>query len=200
MCAVKAIMKQKAGRSLENTSLSHSKTSISASKFFRHYGAVLPICILLISGILITQQACTGAVPAETSEGGEIAVPVKIESTANIGSIYFEVVYSSMTLEATGVENGTIATDAMFEYSIDAHDRVIMGFIDSNGFQGNGTLATISLQVLRADENDLPLRIDNIVAHSATTVAPLEARVSEGSINTSKESFKSPLIHIGTGD
>lgn len=169
------------------------------NKLSNYYRAALLICISLITVLLMAQQACTNVVPEEKHEGSEIAVPVMIESTVDVGSIYFEVIYNNMTLEATGVEKGTIATDAIFEYSIDAHDRAIIGFIDSSGFQGNGTLATISLQIIRADKNDLPIRIDNVLAHSAGSMAPLEVAVSEGSVNTAKESFSSPVLHISAG-
>jgi hypothetical protein len=192
-------MKQGTDRSYEAAGLYRSKTLLSMSKFSNYYRAATFICISLIIVLLITHQACIKVIPKETHEGGEIVVPVTIESTADVGSIYFEVVYNNMTLEATGVEKGTIATNAIFEYSIDAHDRVIIGFIDSSGFQGNGTLATISLQILRADKNDLPIRIDNVLAHSAVSLAPLEVVVSEGSINTAKKSFNSPVLRISGG-
>jgi hypothetical protein len=192
-------MKKKAKSSHKNTGLYHSKTPLPMNKFSNYYRAALLICISLITGVLIIQQACSNVVPAENYEGSEIVVPVTIESTADVGSIYFEVIYSSRMLEATGVEKGTIATDSILEYSIDAHDRVIIGFIDSSGFQGDGTLATISLRIMRADKNDLPLRIDNVLAHSADSMAPLKVEVSEGSVNTAKKSFNSPVLRISAG-
>ena len=192
-------LKQEPNHYYKTSGLYRNKTPLSINKFSNYYRAALLVCISLITVLLMAQQACTNGVPAENYEGSEIAVPVTIESTADVGSIYFEVIYNNRMLEATGVEKGTIATDAIFEYSIDAHDRVIIGFIDSSGYHGDGTPATISLQIIRADKNDLPIRIDNVLAHSAGSMAPLEVAVSEGSINTTKKSFNSPVLRIGTG-
>jgi len=192
-------MKQALKHSYKTAGLYRNITIPSIKKFSNYYRAALLICISLITVLLMAQQACTNGVPAENYEGSEIIVPVKIESTADVGSIYFEVIYNNRMLEATGVEKGTMATDSIFEYSIDAHDRVIIGFIDSSGFQGDVTLATISLRIMRADKNDLPIRIDNVLAHSAGSMAPLEVAVSEGSVNTAKNLFSSPVLRISAG-
>ena len=159
---------------------------------------ILVICTLLAITLLTVQQACIRLVPGESYEGEEIKVPIEIEGDADIGSIYFELVYSNRMLQAVGVEKGSIDPDAIFEYSIDAHDRVIIGCIDSSGIDGEVTMATISFQILRTDKEDLPIKVENILARSASVMTPLEVEVSEGSINTAEKSFESPVLRIST--
>lgn len=51
-------------------------------------------------------------------------------------------------LNAAEVEKGTLASNAMMEYTLDTPGWVAVSMIDSAGMNGDGSLAVVSSEVL----------------------------------------------------
>lgn len=59
-------------------------------------------------------------------------------------------------LNAAEVEKGTLASNAMMEYTLDTPGWVAVSMIDSAGMNGDGSLAVVSSEVLGELEEAVP--------------------------------------------
>ncbi len=124
---------------------------------------------------------------------GEVNVPVNLQGTSNVGSISIELTYDSTVLEATDVKSGNLASNAMMEHNIENPGRVIIGIIDSSGINGDGTVATVSFNVVDS-EGTSTLTLDKVETHDATTLVDIINETSDGSFVAKEQSVIAPLV------
>ena len=156
-------------------------------------GAVVVIVAVVLVVVLLAPGGKDGAgLPPEEYE--TIDIPVNIEGAASVGSLHFELVYDWGMLRAVEVENGTVVGDAMFEYSVDAPGRVIVGLVSSQGISGDGSVAVVTFQTRGEADMGIPLYLENIVAHDAASMSEIPATASAGSYSTGGDSIAPVLL------
>ncbi|MBL7062023.1 MAG: hypothetical protein ISS54_04735 [Dehalococcoidia bacterium] len=77
------------------------------------------IALVLVAGLPAFMTGCVKIVRDGGPISGGMDVPVNANGASNVGSLEFELVYDPAVLEATGVEKGTLAGNAMMESSVD---------------------------------------------------------------------------------
>ena len=155
-------------------------------------GAALIIIVVVILLLTLGGRDDTGLLPEQYKT---IDIPVDIVGATNIGSLHFEITYDPAMLLAIEVENGTLADDAMFEYSVEYPGRVIVGIIDSEGISGDGPVTVIAFQI-KEEGVIIPLYLENIIAHDAASLAKVLFTPSEGDISAGEGSvtFTAPTL------
>ena len=125
--------------------------------------------------------------------GGELKVPLDISGASNVGSIGIELAYDSTVLKPLVVKTAELTGNSMMEYNLKIPGRVIIGIIDSSGINGDGTLVTVSFNIV-SSKGSSPLTLDKIEAHDTTTLFDIPAEASAGSYSAESKSLKSPTI------
>jgi hypothetical protein len=149
------------------------------------------------SGELEVPVDAKGADGETDGVSGELEVPVNAEGAEGVGSLEFFLAYDSAVLEATGVEKGTLASNAMMEFSIETPGQVWVGMVDANGMSGDDSLVIISFRVIGEDGISTPLTLENVDAYDAATLIDLLTQTSEGSFIGKDRSFVAPVINFG---
>lgn len=125
--------------------------------------------------------------------GGEVEVPINAEGASKVGSLEFVLVYDPALLEATKVEKGTLAGNAMMEPSVDIPGRVWVGMVDANGMSGDGSVAVVIFKVL-AEEGTSPLTLEDIDAYNAETLLDIVTEATTGEFLVKDRSVTGPVI------
>jgi len=168
--------------------------------------ANLQVFLILILVLVVTSVGCAGKeeapTPTSTPEptltptSKEIRVPINAIGANRLGSLEFVLVYDPAVLEATEVDKGSLASNAMMEFSIETPGRVWVGMIDANGMNGDGTLAVISFQVIGKDEMTTSLALEKIEAYDAETLLDIITEASLGNFTAQDGSFTAPVLNF----
>lgn len=127
--------------------------------------------------------------------GGELKVPVDVKGASNVGSIGIELAYDSTVLEPLEVKTAELTGNSMMEYNVKIPGRVIIGIIDASGINGDGTLVTVSFNVVR-NEGSSPLTLEKIEVHNANTLIDIPATVSAGHFVVEDNSITTPVLNL----
>jgi len=148
------------------------------------------VVIIAIVGIFV------GVVLGRGEGEGDIAVkvPVNAQGADDVGALHIELAYDPAVLNATGVEKGTLASNAMMEFSVDTPGRVWVGMIDAAGMNGDGSLVEVSFEVLGQDETTSPLTLEKLAAWDATNIFDIPTEASPGSFTVKNRLFTAPAI------
>lgn len=155
------------------------------------------LIVLIVIGIATT--ACIrfrekeGSITSGKEEVSLILVPVEVNGANKLGSLYGEMVYDPKVLFPVDVGNGSIAKDALLEYSIKIPGRVIFGIVDEKSIDGDGAIVIIRFQPLDGNATS-QLELQNVVVHDVTAINQLTATISAGSVATKGQSVTSPEI------
>ncbi len=91
------------------------------------------------------------------------------------------------------IKAADLAENAMMEYNIENPGRVIIGIIDSSGINGDGTVATVSFNVVDS-EGTSTLTLEKVETHDATTLVDIINETSDGGFVAKEQSVTAPLI------
>jgi hypothetical protein len=127
-----------------------------------------------------------------------VDIPVNITGATGIGSLQFELIYDSKLLSAVQVESGTLPVDSLFEYRIDAPGRVIVGMVYAKGISGDGSVAFITFQARGEIDESIPLHLENVTAHNASTMSQISATASSGSYSKDGASVPPVIVFSAT--
>ena len=131
--------------------------------------------------------------PAPTAVPG-VEVLIYAQGARNLGSLQFVLGYEPTVLAATKVARGTIARDAILEFTANVPGRVWAGIVDANGMTGDGPVAVISFDVVGHGEASTALTLAEVMAYDANTLVDIITRTSEGIFQVSDRSFISPTL------
>jgi len=146
--------------------------------------ATIIVAMLVVAGLASVASGCVKIVREGATASGGMEVAVNSRGASNVGSLEFEMVYDSTVLEAVSVQKGTLAGNAMLDFSVDRPGRVWVGMVDSNGISGDGSLVIVSFQAVGASERTSPLSLENIGAHNATTLIDIVTEAAAGNLDT----------------
>jgi hypothetical protein len=149
------------------------------------------IAILLVSGIGLSAFSCSCG--GDKDIAGEIAVPINVQNSENIGSVDIVLTYDSEVLEITEVIAGELAQDSMMESNIQNLGRVNIGIIDTDGISGSGTLAIIRLNVTdKAGTSHL--KLESVKTHDVTTLIDVINITTDGLFRAEDNDLDAPVI------
>jgi hypothetical protein len=126
-----------------------------------------------------------------------IKVPVTIEKAKNLGSLHIEFIYDSNIFTAVSVEKGPIVSDALFNYSINTPGDVIIGLVSSQGIEGDGAIAVVTLKSKAAASTESLITLENITAYTSN-LSKLPSIVAAGSVKTTDNSLTPPGLTFDT--
>ena len=151
----------------------------------RSAGISIIIAAAVVAGTALSMTGCIKIQPGGTSTtGGGMNVPVNATGASNVGSLEFELVYDSTVLQAVGVEKGTLAGNAMMDFTTARPGRVWVGIVDSNGINGNGSLVVVSFQEVGQGTATGQLTLENVEAYDAQTLIDIITQTTPGNLST----------------
>lgn len=133
-------------------------------------------------------------VATEEQEALEVHIPIQAQDAEYVGSLHVELAYDATVLEATRVEMGELADDAMIEYNVDRPGQVVIGVISGTGMSGSGAAAAVTFEVKGAGNATSILDLHNVAAHDAVSLAEIPTGVLSGSFATEDGAFTSPIL------
>ena len=126
---------------------------------------------------------------------GEIEVPINAAGADDVGALHIELSYDPAVLQATGVDKGALAGNAMMEYNIYDDGWVVVSIVDSVGMNGDGSLAVVTFDVVGEDDDmTCDLMLANLKAWDATNVFGMVVESTPGSFEVSDRSFIAPIM------
>ena len=93
-----------------------------------------------------TQTVSPTATPAPASD--EVEVPIGVTGARNLGTLHVELVYDASLLEVVGFAPGDLTRNALSESNFDNPGRIIIGIVDTDGIDGDGSVGLITFKVL----------------------------------------------------
>ncbi|MBN1689804.1 MAG: hypothetical protein JW901_02145 [Dehalococcoidia bacterium] len=149
-------------------------------------GTVLRALIIaaLAAVIIMPLVSCVKLSRKPASTTGQVTVPINASNASNLGSLEFELVYDPAIVQAEGVTKGDLADNAMLDFSLSRSGRIWVALVDSNGLNGNGSLAVISFHKVGSGQTAPILKLENVNAHNATTLVDIITSTTAGSLTT----------------
>ena len=160
-----------------------------------HINVVILSAVMILATLPALASAATVSVGDATTVGSTVTVPVNVAGAPDIGAMTITLTYDSSLLSATGVSKGTITSDALLITggTIDASggisdadnetiwnygaiigditdNRVNISMISTDGFSGDGTIATITFGVVGSGYTSLTLT--EVLANKTATCEP----------------------------
>lgn len=156
--------------------------------------SLILIVLIIIGGGAAAYFLLSGEEEDEPIDTGGVAieVPLQIQGASNIGGLHVELVYDPDVLEATKVTPGQAAANGAIESNLGTPGRVVIGFIDAMGVDGNGTLATVSFS--KAGPGETALSLENVEATDADTLYETYIQASDGSFSSEGNSVTAPIL------
>lgn len=149
------------------------------------------IAILLVSAVGLLSFSCECGKDKDVA--GDIAVPINIQSSDNIGSVDIVLTYDSEVLEVTNVIAGELAQDSMMEFNIQNLGRVNIGVIDTDGISGDGILAIVGFSVIdKAGTSHL--KLESVKTHDVTTLIDVINITTDGLFRAEENYLEAPGI------
>ena len=140
--------------------------------------------VVVVAALASSLTGCVKIVREGGPASGGLEVPVNANGASNVGSLEFELVYDSTVLQAVGVEKGTLAGNAMMDFTTARPGRVWVGIVDSNGINGNGSLVVVSFQGVGEGAATGQLTLENVEAYDAQTLIDIITQTTPGNLST----------------
>ncbi|MFA5399847.1 MAG: cohesin domain-containing protein [Dehalococcoidia bacterium] len=142
------------------------------------------IIAALAALIIIPAAGCIKLPRKAASTSGQLKVPINAVNAGNLGSLEFELVYDPAIVQAEGVTKGDLADNAMLDFSLSRTGRIWVALVDSNGLNGNGSLAVISFHRVGSGQTAATLKLENVIAHDAINLVDIITSTTAGSLTT----------------
>ena len=107
-----------------------------------------------------------------------VTIPINVSNAVDIGSMDISLRYNHAVLALKTVEKGNLTHDSVMQWNT-KDDSVLIGLIDANGINGNGSLAILSFDVLgypgSTSDLDLEATANNVTDFSAVPLTIYDA-------------------------
>lgn len=128
----------------------------------------------------------------------EVVIPIDLEKAANIGSLYFELVYDASSLVALGVDEVVPEGNTLIEYNVDTPGRVLVAMISSSGITGDVPVVIARFQVKGWEQQLYAFSLENAVAYDGTSFSKLSLSTTAGDFTPKDKSFLPPKMVLAT--
>ena len=125
---------------------------------------------------------------------GELEVPIIGMGTSNVGTLHIELVYDPAVLRVTTVEEGSLTGDVSIHHSAEMPGRVIVGIVDTEGINGQGSLAVVRFDILEEAAITIPLILENVKVWDTLNISRIFPTNIEGSFRSSDLSLAPPIL------
>ena len=123
-----------------------------------------------------------------------VNVPIHLTGAENIGSLEFVLTYDPSVLEVSGVEAGGLAQSALFDFGTRSPGHLWAGFIDSEGINGDGSIAVVSFKVVGPDASTSLLALENITTYDASSLLDILTNATSGSFTVDGRALTAPTL------
>ena len=104
---------------------------------------------LLLVIATVSAAAITVSIDSSSAGFGSTAViPIKVSGASNLGAMDLMITYDSSVLKFSNAEVGSLSTNGMIESNGDSPGVIKIGFVDSRGVTGDGTLISLTFNVV----------------------------------------------------
>jgi hypothetical protein len=112
------------------------------------------------SGLTISVSDTTGA------KGSTVEVPINLEGASEVGSMDIVLNYDANVLSAVDVEAGALGKNALIESNTARDGEVIIALADSSGINGDGTVASVTFEVIGDASTTSYLTLEEVLVHN----------------------------------
>ena len=113
----------------------------------------------------------------QISPNQEVQLPIKIINAEDIGSMDMTLTYNSSVLSASSLTAGAITSDSIFDHDIQP-GMINISLVDDNGINGNGSIATITFNVI-GEEGDTTSLVLSAIANDRQGAA-IDMEITNG--------------------
>jgi hypothetical protein len=153
--------------------------------------------ILISLGLLLIVATVNAAVitvsidSTSAGSGSKVVIPVKVSGASNLGAMDLMTTYDSSVLKFSSAEVGSLSTNGMIESNGNSPGVIKIGFVDSRGVTGDGTLITLTFDVV--GKNGATSKITPQVTGAWNTNLVDAQVTTTGGVFTVAEGGKTPL-------
>ena len=151
---------------------------------------IIGVAIIVIAAIVVAVVLLLGG----GDEAGAVAVRINAQGADDVGAVHIELIYDADVLQATGVEKGTLASNAMLQSNLEPPGWVVVSMIDSSGMNGEGSLAVVTFEVVGESGMSTPLLLGNLEAWDATDVFGIPTESEPASFTVSGRKVVAPVL------
>lgn len=138
------------------------------------------------------------APPAATAAPAAIQpISLRIENADRLMTLHVEVIYDPEVLTPTDVKLGPGLDQALLDFEVEEPGRLVIGFIDAEGFTGDGPLLEIDFLVLDQDGTS-GLELHELEAFGGEFFIDLLTSPRDGLYNGPGNAITPPLIRFGS--
>ena len=151
-------------------------------KFDMKFKSLIGLLIFLI--LLNTASALVVEIPDSSGAVGKTAtISISIKEANNLGSMDLIIAYDPEILKVVKVEKGSMVK-GLFSSNTKKAGIVAIGIVDSKGISGEGEIAKISFEVLKAGES--PIEIANVKAYDVESHVDVKVTAENGVFKAEK--------------
>lgn len=144
--------------------------------------SVLALSIMLVSGgTVFAASASIEVSDINGNQGDVVEVPINVTEASNIGSLDIVLSYDPDVLIAQDVSRGELTSNSLLQSNTDNPGIIAIGIADSDGINGEGSIAIISFDVLGQSGDSSPLTIESVDANDANTFVDIPITPANGS-------------------
>lgn len=144
------------------------------------WSGALAAAVFLIAGLIHAQADLLVRIgESNATPSSEILVPIEIANASDVGSLHVEILYDSDVVNAVRVEN---QTNGLLDSNLSEPGRAVIGLVTTNGLSGEVVVADVTFEVNGPSGTQTELRLVNLSANDATSLADLPLEAENGLI------------------
>jgi len=149
-------------------------------------GTLAAILLVLFTAIAAAATTSLSVSDAQGNPESTVKVPIKITGASNVGAIEIVLTYDSTVLSVTGVEKGALVKNSLFDYNKDTPGIVAIGAADTNGINGDGSVANISFNVVGKIGDTSPLTLETAQLNDVNTYIDILVSKTSGTFTVAQ--------------
>jgi hypothetical protein len=149
-------------------------------------GILAAILLVLFTAIASAATTSLSVSDAQGSPESTVKVPIRITGASNVGAMEIVLTYDSTVLSVTGVEKGALVKNSLFDSNRDTPGIVAIGVADTNGINGDGSVANISFNVVGKIGDTSPLTLETAQLNDVTTYIDILVSKTSGTFTVAE--------------
>ncbi|MBO8182949.1 MAG: hypothetical protein H0Z28_09185 [Archaeoglobus sp.] len=142
------------------------------------------LCLTLFFLLLTTASALTVKIQGGSGAvGSEASLAISVKDAKNLGSMDLVIAYDPEILKVKKVEKGSLVK-GLFSSNTEKAGVIAIGIVDSKGINGDGEIAKITFEVLKAGESSL--EVANVKAYDVESHVDIQVTAENGVFKAEK--------------